>query len=132
MQKKKIKTFLKIVIRKNINITLIKIFRPFTQYLVEASLSLITTSSLHGYYVTIFLLLDLVIFCHSSLQIFSSFVGWMGTVGGKPILRFLQKCFYWLLLGHQAIHRVVAEPLLCRLGCVLRVIIIDGCLSVVR
>ena len=50
-------------------ITLISVFRPFTEYLVEAPLAAITASGDLGYDATSFAHLDLEIFCHYSLRI---------------------------------------------------------------
>ena len=50
------------------------LFRPFTLFLVEATLAVITALSLLGYNETSFAHPDLGIFCHSSLQILSGSV----------------------------------------------------------
>ena len=54
----------------------IYIFRPFTQYFVEAALAAITASSLLEYDTTSLAHLYLESFSHSSLQILSNQVGW--------------------------------------------------------
>ena len=53
----------------NQNITFTEVFRPFTQYFVEAPLAPITASNLLGYDITSLAHLYLGSFSHSSLQI---------------------------------------------------------------
>lgn len=96
-------------------------------YCTEAPLAGVAASSLLGYDATIFAHLYLGIFCHSSQQILLSSARlegdyqWTGSV-----IRCLQRCSIgfksclWLR-PLENINTVVSEPLLSRLGCVLRV-----------
>ena len=75
-----------------INITFTSVFRPFTQYFVEAPLAAITALSLLGYDATSLAHLYLGSFSHSSLQILSSSVRLDGERCCTAIFRSLQRC----------------------------------------
>jgi hypothetical protein len=112
---------------KNGNITFTKVFRPFTQYFVEAPLAVITASSLLGYDATILAYLYLGSFSHSSLQILAR-SGWMGSVATQQF-QDSQEMFDRVQVRALAgplkdIKRTVPKPILCCLGCVRRVVVL--------
>ena len=100
------------------------VFRPFTQYFVEAPLAAMTASSLLGYDAASLAHLYLESFSHSSLQILSSSVRLDGERCCKAISRSLQRCSIGLWLGHSRTLRLDPKPLLHCLGCVLRVVVL--------
>ena len=83
------------------------LFRPFTQYFVEASLAVIISSSLHGYDTTSLAHLHLGNFSLSSLQILSSSIRLDGERWCAALFRSLQSCSIGfksgLWLGHSRI-----------------------------
>ena len=84
--------------RKNCN-QLTYVFRPFTQYLVEAPLAAIIALSLFGYDATSLAHLDLGIFCYFSLQILSCWLdGNLQWKGSLEMSDWVYKSGLWL--GH--------------------------------
>ena len=111
-----------------------EVFRPFTQYFVEAPLASITASSLLGYDATLLAHLYLGSFPHSSLQILSSSISLEGSVTAQlfsGLSRVIDVVQVWALAGPlKDIQRLVPKPLLRCLGCVLRVVVLlEGELS---
>ena len=106
-------------------------FRPFTQYFVEAPLATITGLRLLGYDATSLAHLDLGSFSHSSLQILK-----LCQVGPGALLHIYFQVYPdmldWVQVQALAgplkdIKRLVPKPLLCGLGWVLRVVVLlDG------
>jgi hypothetical protein len=114
---------------KKCHITFTSVFRPFTQYFVKAPLAAITASSLLGYDAISLAHLYLGSFSHYSLQILSSSVRLDGERRFTAIFRSLQRCLDWVQFRVLAgplkdIQKLVLKPLLCCLGCVLRVVVL--------
>ena len=107
------------------------VFRPFTQYLVEAPFAAIKTLSLLRYDMTSFAHLDFRIFCYSPLQILSSSVRFDEDRRWEAVFMSLQGSSMWFKSGLWLdIHRGVPKPLLHCLGCVLMVtVLLEGELS---
>ena len=103
------------------------VFRPFTQYFVEAPLAAITASSLLGYDATSLVHLYLGIFSHSSLQILSSSIRWMHSYFQVSPEMFDRVQVQALAGPLNDIQRLVPKPLLHCLICVLRdVVLLEG------
>ncbi len=105
------------------------VFTAFAQYFVEAPLAPITASSLFEYDAPSLAHLFLGSFSHSSLQDLSSSIRLDGKRRCTAIFRSLHRCSIGfksgLWLGHsRTLTEFVLYPLLCYIGCVLRVVVL--------